>query len=224
MSRFVIVSFAFMGWAFYELSGGADFQPPERPDPVAQVKPALRPAPTERVTAASLVRAEPVLAPRQKRSHVQAPKPSAEEQLAMQVQLEEEAAEARRQALSRGLAGGAAVFQTSTDTSGIAIASLEESAQGFASVTQLAPNVTLSSSTAETETVPEPQPDLREVTGTRVNMRDGPGTIYPVLTRLKLGNAVQVLSDSGTGWLRLRTVETGHVGWVAASLISKKSN
>lgn len=28
MNRFVFLSFLFMGWAFYELSGGADFEPP----------------------------------------------------------------------------------------------------------------------------------------------------------------------------------------------------
>ena len=27
MSRFIFLSFAFLGWAFYEVSGGPDFQP-----------------------------------------------------------------------------------------------------------------------------------------------------------------------------------------------------
>ena len=57
--------------------------------------------------------------------------------------------------------------------------------------------------------------------GTRVNMRDGPGTIYPVILRLRIGQQVEVLETSGTGWLRLRTVQGQQVGWVAASLISK---
>lgn len=29
MARFMIVTFAFLGWAFYELSGGAEFEPAE---------------------------------------------------------------------------------------------------------------------------------------------------------------------------------------------------
>lgn len=52
MSRFVVLSFAFLGWSFYELSGGADFEPvkaakAEGPTPVvsqssAQAAPQLR--------------------------------------------------------------------------------------------------------------------------------------------------------------------------------------
>ena len=61
--------------------------------------------------------------------------------------------------------------------------------------------------------------DLREVAGTRVNMRDGPGTIYPVIARLHLGQEVEVLDDSGTGWLRLRTTEGRVTGWASKSLI-----
>ena len=49
MNRFVFLSFLFMGWAFYELSGGADFVPPSarittdaetKPERVAQSAPA----------------------------------------------------------------------------------------------------------------------------------------------------------------------------------------
>lgn len=39
MPRYILLSFLFMGWAFYELSGGANFSPPERVA-VAEVKPA----------------------------------------------------------------------------------------------------------------------------------------------------------------------------------------
>ena len=27
MKRFILLTFGFLGWAFYEMSGGADFQP-----------------------------------------------------------------------------------------------------------------------------------------------------------------------------------------------------
>lgn len=30
MPRYILLSFLFMGWAFFELSGGADFHPPQR--------------------------------------------------------------------------------------------------------------------------------------------------------------------------------------------------
>mgnify|MGYP000424146499 CR=1 FL=1 len=62
--RFVLISFAFLGFAFYELSGGADFEPrgvrPDEPEKVAY-SPAPKPTPVaEPVTAVALV-AKPVL-------------------------------------------------------------------------------------------------------------------------------------------------------------------
>lgn len=51
MSRFILLSFAFLGWGFYEISGGADFKPAPRqevkittPDTiVTTVQPASKP-------------------------------------------------------------------------------------------------------------------------------------------------------------------------------------
>ncbi len=51
-------------------------------------------------------------------------------------------------------------------------------------------------------------------------MRDGPGTIYPVVARLDIGHNVEVLGDSGTGWLRLRTLPEDQFGWISSSLVS----
>ena len=55
-------------------------------------------------------------------------------------------------------------------------------------------------------------------------MRQGPGTIYPVMGRLLAGDKVLVIEDSGTGWLHLRTQKGNKIGWVAASLVSKKAS
>ena len=45
--------------------------------------------------------------------------------------------------------------------------------------------------------------DRRTIRASRVNMRQGPGTSYPVITRLLGGEEVIVIEDSGTGWLHL---------------------
>jgi uncharacterized protein YgiM (DUF1202 family) len=62
--------------------------------------------------------------------------------------------------------------------------------------------------------------DLRLVSGNNVNMRNGPGTSYSVVGRLTRGEEVEVLSDPGNGWLKLRVAETGNVGWMADFLVS----
>lgn len=214
MSRFVVVSFAFLGWAFYELSGGADFQPPERPTPIAKAQPATRNAEPTQIAAVSPQPEKPILSKRIKRTF-----PTPQEQRAQQQALAKEAAAARRDVLSRGLAGGLELFQPQISTAGITVASLADTDVQLVSLTEPAPTTPV----VENATYESPQPDLRKVTGTRVNMRNGPGTTYPIIQRLTLGNEVEVLSDSGTGWLRLRSIDQQHVGWIAASLISKKS-
>lgn len=99
------------------------------------------------------------------------------------------------------------------------LASLEE---GAAALRQVAPEP--STDQAENPVPAEPQKDIREISGTRVNMRDGPGTIYPVIGKAAIGQKVEVLSESGTGWLRLRVLPGQQVGWISASLVRKTSN
>ena len=63
MSRFVVLSFLGLGFAFYELSGGADFEPPLRPvtpSPFAEAAPV---ASTSDVQPAPVVQASVVTAP-----------------------------------------------------------------------------------------------------------------------------------------------------------------
>ncbi|MCP4819108.1 MAG: SH3 domain-containing protein, partial [Shimia sp.] len=59
MNKFVVVSFAFMAWAFYELSGGSDFEPKNRHE-IAEVQPQKSLVSTEpaRITPTSI---EPVV-------------------------------------------------------------------------------------------------------------------------------------------------------------------
>ena len=60
--------------------------------------------------------------------------------------------------------------------------------------------------------------DLREVAGSRVNMRAGPGTDHGVVTVLVRGTRTEVLEEEG-GWARVRT-QDGTTGWMAARLLS----
>ena len=97
------------------------------------------------------------------------------------------------------------------------LASLEQGAAGLTVAVPVVEN----ENPAEPAASSPPPADIREITGTRVNMRDGPGTIYPVITRLTIGHEVEVLGESGTGWLRLRTMPEEQIGWISASLVSK---
>ncbi|MEM1374590.1 MAG: SH3 domain-containing protein [Pseudomonadota bacterium] len=62
--------------------------------------------------------------------------------------------------------------------------------------------------------------DLRTVTGSRVNMRNGPGTNFQVLTQLVRGDEAEVLQNPGDGWVKIRATESGRVGWMAERLLA----
>ncbi|WP_164661804.1 SH3 domain-containing protein [Tropicibacter sp. Alg240-R139] len=210
--RFVLISFAFLGFAFYELSGGAEFEPRGVRSAESE-KVAYTPAPktkpiAEPVTAVALV-AKPVLTPRS--AKVAAPESPVKPELTA-----EEAA-IRLGRISTGLQGGLNALEQNPGAT-FTLASLEQGAVSFQ------PNTEIVATEAPQVAAPViPKADIREVLGTRVNMRDGPGTIYPVVGRLNIGHKVEVLGESGTGWLRLRILPEQHTGWIAASLVSKKA-
>ena len=206
MKRLIVLTFAALGWVFYVMSGGPDFAPPGERAPVPeQVAEAPKPAPAplvapkaeELVTKTVLQPATPVVP-----KVVPEPEPvTTEESIALLAQA------------ASSLNSGASLF--GTQTTGLTLASLEQGAAGLQQITptELEP--------AETPVAAEPVKDIREVSGTRVNMRDGPGTIYPIIAKVTIGQKVEVLHDPGTGWLRLRVLPERHVGWISASLIRK---
>lgn len=216
--RFVLVSFVFLFWAFYELSGGEDFVPrgvrPPKPEPVAAVTDEPAAAPAGPVEAASLV-AKPAIAPRKPRPT--APAAIADRGDSVQVPAAEPTAPRVRASLSDGLT----LFPVTQPSDQVSFAAVDGSAVSLGEIAASSASVTPANLPARAATPTEPPRDMREVSGTRVNLRDGPGTVYPVIARLRIGQKVEVLGESGTGWLRLRTEENGLNGWVAASLISK---
>ena len=62
--------------------------------------------------------------------------------------------------------------------------------------------------------------DIRSVTGNRVNVRGGPGKNFDVVNRMVRGDKVVILEDPGNGWVRLQSVQNGAQGWMADFLLS----
>ncbi|WP_027257321.1 SH3 domain-containing protein [Leisingera aquimarina] len=207
MSRFAMVSFAFLGWGFYELSGGADFEPPKRPAAAAEAESIGQQAERDRITAASLA-TRPVLT---QRAQVQTPaRPAADPELRQRVAAEHLAS------ASGVLTSTQAAFSGEPAPGALQLASLDG---GLAAITA-APAAAVAAPV--TQPASATFPDRRSIRASRVNMRQGPGTSYPVITRLLGGDEVIVIEDGGTGWLHLRAPDKGITGWIAASLVSKK--
>ena len=182
MNKFIFLSFIFMGWAFYEMSGGADFQPATRATAeVAEAAPATANSADEPVRIASL----------NTRTDAAPSDP--------------------------GLDALPVVTRASFSNIEVTPRPLDES--DLASVDP----AVLDAFTGTPEPVALVTPaaaDLRAVTGNRVNMRNGPGTSYPVIGRLTRGQEVEVISEPGNGWLQLRVSDTGNVGWMADFLVT----
>jgi uncharacterized protein YgiM (DUF1202 family) len=61
--------------------------------------------------------------------------------------------------------------------------------------------------------------DYRVVSGSRVNLRAGPGTDFGIVTRLVRGNEVEILDDTGAGWVKLRALDGNDVGWMSDAFL-----
>ncbi len=217
MSRFLVVSFAGLALAFYELSGGADFSPPERPQtepPSARVAAASdrgriisRPAETQL--------ASPVLTPYSapaviktatgNRADTASDTPTGSDAAVINISLREPASVVSLpQPISLNL-----------PVTGLRIGSIEG---GLGAITTDEPQPVAAVAT------PEPIGDMRKIRASRANVRLGPGTRFPVLMQLLAGDKVRVLNDDPSGWSLLENPKTGQVGWIAASLLSAKQS
>ncbi|WP_235963048.1 SH3 domain-containing protein [Ruegeria haliotis] len=209
MTRFVLITFALLGWTFYVMSGGPDFEPrglrADQPERVAAApKPApkpLTPAPVEELVTRAALKSTDAIQPLAEPAAV----------------LGEDETKALLSQVAAGLQANPSLFDDQSVT--LTLASLEQGVTALQQVTTDADTVS-----AEIPMLTEPEKDIREISGTRVNMRDGPGTIYPIIGKARIGQKVEVLSESGTGWLRLRVLPGQQVGWISASLVRKKTN
>lgn len=208
MPRYILLSFFFLGWAFYELSGGADFAPGSGTEESAETS-VVQP-----VVAGTRAKLDQF---RKERAAQAAGLASARRQ-----QPVEPTNDHTGSAVAQ--AGGSAVtshkpklafLQPGEDLKIKVAAILDAAPEPVAE-----PEQPVAPKTAVHEPVLQ-KADLREVAVTRVNMRAGPGTAHDILARLERGQNVEVLENNGSGWLRLRTLPDDQVGWIAERLISR---
>lgn len=204
MKSFMFLVFAFLAVAFYEMSGGADFEP--RGLRVASPGPEAQPAESADESRLREARAEtrPETVPAVRRAVRAEPIPVRD------LRVENPQGVVRVSYKNGGfvLSPENRAAQVTSNARDISLVSLEQSPGLLGQ-----PVAALGA-----PTVAEPR-DVRAVAGSRVNLRSGPGTGYGVLETLAGGTEVEVL-DSARGWLRLRPLDGGPVGWMAASLVT----
>jgi hypothetical protein len=174
MGKIIVITFAFMAFAFYELSGGSDF-----------------------VAIADEKRA--ALAVEQ-----------AEEQRLI--------AETKAERLNTQPEAQIVLASATVSTSGTVVQDVEVTPplveeEKIEAVTEVA-------AVLETVVEEEPAADMRKVTAARMNMRQGPGQNFSVVAKLNNGDEVEILQDPSDGWVKLKVMDSGRIGWMADFLLT----
>jgi hypothetical protein len=198
MVRLIVVTFFFLAWAFWELSGGADFDPDRArleasgSDPLKSNVPedprtSTVPSDEGEVTRVSLdlTSLEDVVGGRGGRISTRLPQQSAPQP------------------------------EASSTGSGEFLPSLVANATPEGVLAEPANDAGTAGLFVDTA-------DIRVVDGSRVNVRSGPGTDYGVVDTLIRGDRVEILDDSGTGWVRMRDTASGTIGWMADFLLTDR--
>lgn len=208
MKRFILLSFGFLGWAFYEMSGGGDFE--SASDREAR----LNPAPEVVVTEVT-----------QPQTTADA---TTQEETPQVVDTDPPQQDVTRVALNLTTLQDAQEAETPQNTgqtvnidpeTGVAV---NIDTLSSADTPAIIPSLIVGDQTqpqAQTEVVSNTV-DVRRVSGNRVNVRGGPGTDFGVVARLVRGDEVEILQDNGNGWVRMRPVDGGTEGWMADFLLT----
>lgn len=220
--RYVLVAFFFLGLVFYEMSGGADFDgeatrmarievplaaDPEKLETIFAEPGARLPENVSRI-ALNLDSVQDVVRPARRTPSELAPVSTSQDQPRPSLS-EEPPAE-----FVASLIGAPA---------GTRDALIDSSAITSVNFGDTRPVPLRTRVTADTE-VAAPQTteiDIRSVSGSAVNVRGGPGTSFSVVNRLVLGDEVEVLQESGDGWVQLRPLNGSAIGWTASFLLDE---
>ena len=214
MIRFVLIvsTFGVLSLAWYQMSGGADFEPGTQtaglpsfsvPDNNAAAPEVARAGISGAdLTSVAQIAAAPEKSPEKSPGKTDVIAPKLDVTLAAAAGTPNSTVEAEKAVEVASLDTRNDAVQTSDPAPGAVV---ERVVFGAASQARPEP--------AESST------DLRRVTGTVVNVRNGPGTGYSVVNQLRRGDAVEVLTDPGEGWVKLQAVDTKRVGWMSARFL-----
>ena len=206
MLRFIVLTFAFLGWAFFELSGGTAYQPRDGSrQAVALEQRALQEGvrlaadQTPQVWTTDQT-AEPIIL-------------ASADTAGLRVVSDAAAPAAQLVGADKTLA---------LQSQGIIDRRIEN--LSLAAPSTFAQGAAYATAAATVAPVTQDLRDLRQITGAGVNMRAGPGTSFGVLSRLTRNTQVEVLETQNNGWIRLRDLDSKRVGWVAAKFVSRPAD
>ncbi|MBM1691113.1 SH3 domain-containing protein [Sulfitobacter geojensis] len=199
MLRFIFLSFGFLGWSFYEMSGGSDFDA----EAIRAARLAAAEEPAVIVQKEIVTTPQPVVLAAAPKVVVDTDPPLDNGVTRVSLNLTtlgDVSSGADREIVPQN----ASLVTSSADTPAI-IPSLIDPNDGVSNA------VSIPTSAAA---------DIRTVSGNRVNVRGGPGTDFGVVSRLVRGDEVKIIQDDGNGWVRFEPLDGGTGGWMADFLLT----
>lgn len=215
MWRFILLSFVFLGWGFYEMSGGAEYCPSANSIQMRAKLDNQRPKP--RPLRVNVIEIAQDGLPRPDTRVTRTVTSLHDLGLTMGQRVEVTLASAAEGDVSRP---SAAVERAEPD---LAEPEAPEITVPTVAVARVEAPVDVPEPEDEAQSL-APMTETRRVAGTSVNLRTGPGTAFGAITSLARGTEVIVLRDPGNGWIKLRVAGTGRIGWMADRLLTVASD
>jgi hypothetical protein len=200
MWRMILVTVLFLGYAFYQISGGSDFEP--------------RLLEVERTSHSASEEHSSLIPPQVPKTMANSAVASKEPDFLPQGLLEA----ASDSPLTQSSQPQPSQALTQTQTASRLKAGLQRG------LTLSATDPLQNNLIQRRADQPDNAIDQRHITGVRARLRTGPGTNFPVLHRLNLGQKVVILESAGASWLRLKTLHGNHIGWVSGTVVSKQGD
>jgi hypothetical protein len=218
MWRFILISFGFLGFAFYQASGGSDYAPAPDSLQVAYAGKSLFSEP-------KVVPARVQMAAQLPKANLPKPETPTRRETAQVARTQAISAALQKSTTFTGLSG---LSKDETGGFGITLASMTQPLNGGGAVdTRRTFNAETLVSDVRNVPIDEaviaslaPEvSDIRRIAGNAANMRSGPGTDFEKVDQLTRGTSVEVLDRRGT-WVELRDINTGQTGWMADWLVT----
>ena len=197
MRLFIILTFVSLAFAYYVMSGGADFVPETQPVRITD-----RPIP------------DPL--PVRETAITDTPTPT-------EIRIEDPAPIEATPAPAAEIAPATATIDVPEDQLETSPASPDLSEIQFDSLADALAESVADTTTAETS---EPQPEaptqeqnILFVGDSRLNLRTGPGTENAVLVTMNPGTELLLLSTGDEGWVQVEISDSGLQGWTAEEFL-----
>ncbi|MEI4260919.1 SH3 domain-containing protein [Roseovarius sp. D0-M9] len=223
MWRFILISFGFMGFAFYEASGGGDYAPAPGSIQVAMQDKSFF-APARDMSAPTAVASVPAAEPKLPLAQTANAQPKRTPTTKTEIrggQRQEPVVLAGLSGIPKNELGGAGTTFVSASESlnggGAMVQRPLDGIGAFSAETLVADvrDTPIDQAVVSTRNVA----DIRRVAGDSANMRSGPGTDFEAVDQLTRGTDVEVLDRRGA-WVELRDLNTGQTGWMADWLVT----